>query len=32
MFAPIIRAIAALSGKTPLPVSDMTSSATATLE
>jgi hypothetical protein len=32
IFAPIIRAIAAFSGKTPLPVSDMTSNATATLE
>lgn len=32
IFAPIIRAIAAFRGKTPLPVSDMTSNATATLE
>ena len=32
MLAPIISAIAALSGEIPLPVSDMTSNATATLE
>ena len=32
MFAPIMRAIAAFNGKTPLPVNDMTSKATATLE
>ena len=32
MFAPIIRVIAAFNGKIPLPVSDMTSKATATLE
>ena len=32
MFAPIMRAIAAFSGKIPLAVRDMTSKATATLE
>ena len=32
MFAPIISAIAALSGTTPFSAKDMTSSDTATLE